>query len=60
MTNNESIVQGQYTNAAQAVYRAVFTEDRDWYCYYNYLDGNKGIYNNPFKGMRAEHREEWF
>lgn len=53
-----NLIQGQYTPAAMAIYLAVF-EDRDWDCYFNYING-KGVYNNMFAGGRAEYREEWF
>lgn len=54
-----NLLQGQFTSAAMGVYLAVY-ENRDWDACFNYLDGNKGVYNNPFQGMRAEKREEWF
>lgn len=56
-----NLIQGKYTPAAMAIYLAVFENgERDWDCYYNYLDGSKGIYNNALAGGRAERREEWF
>lgn len=54
-----NLVQGKYTKAAQEVYLAIF-ENRDWDCYCNHLDGNRGIYNDVTQGNRAVQREEWF
>lgn len=55
----DKLVKGQFTTAAMKVFLAVF-EGREWDCCYNYLDGNRGIYNDPMQGMRAIAREEWY